>query len=1266
MKKITLLLKRMCLLIVAILLAGAGFSQTLTNEKDTVTWVFDAGTADQAATYYDGTYFKPESVTLGSNLSYNGTETGSESGYTFTKFTPTAKNGSATADDIVSFNVTPSTGLTFTPTHIYFNCERFGTGGGLIDVVWKTSDGTETTIATGIKPERKGDDDGADEVDTYVIDEDVSGLGISASDDVSLQIYIYSLDNGRNVGLANIQISGVLNGTVIDIPTYSVGTSASPEAGGSVDSDNASTVDSLTVVSLTAIPAFGYEFTKWQDGTGADQSTDNPLSVKVISDTNLVAVFSEVTTYSLDVTVDGGANDYMVSASPNENSMAYEDGDVVTLTAASNDIMTFDSWSTGATDASIDVTMDADQSITAYYTAESYIVGWDFYVTGSSNRAPAFTSTSENDASALICRTAAGATSSWLDKSEEKAGGYEGQSAAVNWNDTTDRYYFQINFNAARFGDIVVSADLLCNYNAFSTYYCEYSLDNSTWTSLGTYTLSERKVWYNNTFTLPSDADNASNVYVRWIPDYSSAKIGTPSTNDGIAISDIYVTGTENVSSSLVAYWKFDEGADTLSADEFGTSDGGLINSLPESIWVDGYIGKALDFTQRNTDDTTLFFNVDYNETLAFDSASSFSFSVIVKSDLTSGSQTILGEGIPFAVSEDWIHLGSKDNTLRFTLYDGSQCPLAADIPDDIAANEWMHIVVVYNGDTKLMEIYLNGELLGSMTSTLTGNFASTTGFYVGAIPGNSSYYFFSHQFQGLIDETQAYNTALSAEEVEELAINYGFKEKNEPSAYYTFDEVLYDTLYDEVGFSDGMIEDSIDFVEGYVGNAITFDSIDDGTSHIVVPHTDSLNLNGCFTISGVVRCDDMSGSDQFFFYKGHNSAATEFTVGGADYTSEGYWIALGFKANSIRFFADDNATNLNFEYDASERPVEGEWVHIVGVRDTANNVMQLYLNGVMVEEIEDVRTAQIDNDLPLIIGNHPVNANPFIGAIDEIQVFKKALSADDIADMASGYGLEFPYKDNSDMGTLTINDESQFILGGQTSYSYDVAYGAEVPTVVATASDTDASVEYDVASDLTDSTKITITAENGVDATVYWVVFNVEDPSTDASLSDISVNVGTLTPSFVTTTKDYTDTVPNATSTVTVTATPTHSGATTSGDGEITLSSSETEVSIVVTAQDGSTTDTYTVTIVKSTVGFEDAVFNNTIAYFNADELIIKASVELTKVELFDISGRAVLAENVYSDEVSINVSGYGLKSSAYFVRLYTDNNVKTIKLVK
>lgn len=528
-------------------------SQTV-DESTTITWQFDTGTKGQTATYSETTsdYFKPDYVNIGTDLTYEGIETGEESGFIFTKFGTKIKNSNPSDNDYVSFNISPVKGLKFKPTEINFNCERFGTSGGLIDVIWKSSDGTLTSLKTGIKPDRKFDNKYADAV--YEVNIDISSLTISESDSLSSLIFhIYSYDPGKTVGIANIKITGNVTGTIINVTNYILNKSVSPENAGDITSDPfGNEFEVGTEVTLTANKSFGYEFSHWADGSDQEVSTDNPFTFTLSSDTNLKAVFNALNTYSLTANTDGGANDYMLTYSPEgtmvDGARMYEEGTNVTITAKGNPILTFTNWGNGETSTDLTVSMTEDKEVTAYYSAIDYIVGWDFYLPGNQGRVADFYSTDDNQTAALILRDADGNVTSWLDKSTVAAGGYEAaEGAAVNWNNISDKYYYQISFNASDYKNIIVSADMLYNFNAYSVQRCEYSLDGTNFTLLGTFTMNAEKTLFYRELTLPNIADNAEMVYIRWIPDYSSSIVGTSVPNDGTCISSIYVTGTEEI-----------------------------------------------------------------------------------------------------------------------------------------------------------------------------------------------------------------------------------------------------------------------------------------------------------------------------------------------------------------------------------------------------------------------------------------------------------------------------------------------------------------------------------------------------------------------------------------------------------------------------------------------------------------------------------------------------------------------------------------------
>jgi hypothetical protein len=483
-------LRALWLVLTCLLMASNTWAGTNLTASTVVTWPFNLGTAGQTATFSTGTdkLFSVNWVDKGSNLTLKDKATSTYptgAPVTYTRFQPAAQSASVDATNLVSFNLRPATGLSFVPTSISFDCMRYGTDGGNIDVAWKSSNGTITTLGTALKPNRDNNQAGGLHV-TY----DLSTLSIPAStSDCGLYIYIYNFGNTKQAGLANVIVNGNLSGDTISVTKYSFTTSVLPATGGTVACvPVGTTFDAGTPLTVTATRSFGHQFKEWRNAsTDAVVSTANPYTFTLNANTALKAVFDTIYTFALNLTTTG-APSYMVAVSPaatvqNGQNM-YESGTTVTLTASNNPITTFTNWSTGETNATKTLSMTQDQTISASFSSVDYIVGWDLYKSGGSSRPADFYSSTDNQTAALILRKADGTVNSWLDKSMVAAGGYYNRGAAVNWKPVADQYYYQISFNATDFTDIKVAAGLLYNYNAYTVQKCEYSLDGTSFTQL--------------------------------------------------------------------------------------------------------------------------------------------------------------------------------------------------------------------------------------------------------------------------------------------------------------------------------------------------------------------------------------------------------------------------------------------------------------------------------------------------------------------------------------------------------------------------------------------------------------------------------------------------------------------------------------------------------------------------------------------------------------------------------------------------------------
>jgi len=175
----------------------------------TVTWPFDLGTANQVATFSEGAaaYFTANTTALGSNLSYKEAKVYLDT--TYTSIQPLVQSSVPGDIDKVSFNLTLASGKSFSPTKISFNCRRMVTNGGLMNVVWKSSESKADTLARAVIPRRNSAT--SEPLGVNSVSYDLTALNIPATTkDCSLEIFLYNLGNTKQIGLSKIEIEGTI------------------------------------------------------------------------------------------------------------------------------------------------------------------------------------------------------------------------------------------------------------------------------------------------------------------------------------------------------------------------------------------------------------------------------------------------------------------------------------------------------------------------------------------------------------------------------------------------------------------------------------------------------------------------------------------------------------------------------------------------------------------------------------------------------------------------------------------------------------------------------------------------------------------------------------------------------------------------------------------------------------------------------------------------------------------------------------------------
>ncbi len=194
----------------------------------------------------------------------------------------------------------------------------------------------------------------------------------------------------------------------------------------------------------------------------------------------------------------------------------------------------------------------------------------------------------------------------------------------------------------------------------------------------------------------------------------------------------------------------------------------------------------------------------------------------------------------------------------------------------------------------------------------------------------------------------------------------------------------------------------------------------------------------------------------------------------------------------------------------------------------------------------------------------------------------------------------------NNNLSALTVTPGtlSPAFDSNQLTYTMDVAFDIASVLVTATKADANAVISGDLPNEgratipldgpgTSKTISIIVTAQNG-DRKTYTITINRLAPSTDSTLSNLTVSAGSLVPIFAPGTPNYSVDVSAANETITVSATKSDRNAVMSASGSVIAAAgipagqvtvplglgTSTPVAITITAQDGISTKIYTITV--------------------------------------------------------------------------------------
>ncbi len=354
----------------------------------------------------------------------------------------------------------------------------------------------------------------------------------------------------------------------------------------------------------------------------------------------------------------------------------------------------------------------------------------------------------------------------------------------------------------------------------------------------------------------------------------------------------------------------------------------------------------------------------------------------------------------------------------------------AADINDGatVSINKWYHVVQVKNGDNGYL--YINGAPDGTTKTGLSArNLTHNADWCIGRQCKGTSFW-----VDGYIDEVRIYNRALTAEEVAGLyngTKSYHIEIKTTPTlgglndtpaptatdetglvGYWKMDDLTNGNTTDSSGQGNSGVVTGATFNSGRWNKGYSFDGSNDYIYAVNSPSFNSFGVNP-FTISAWFKTSSLGYSTIIDNkYAGTNNAGYNFFIntGSSQIT---FRIANGTTADNT----GGSTANIN----------DNKWHFVTGTKN--NTGIYMYIDGVIDKtSVASVySTYNVTNTQALYFGAYAGvagNGN-FNGTIDEVRIYNRSLSADEVKELYLSKGLVGYWKMDADQKNSTSTFDS-------------------------------------------------------------------------------------------------------------------------------------------------------------------------------------------------------------------------------------------------
>lgn len=206
---------------------------------------------------------------------------------------------------------------------------------------------------------------------------------------------------------------------------------------------------------------------------------------------------------------------------------------------------------------------------------------------------------------------------------------------------------------------------------------------------------------------------------------------------------------------------------------------------------------------------------------------------------------------------------------------------------------------------------------------------------------------------------------------------------------HWTFDDGKGAVARDASGRgNDGAVKGGAKWTKGVIGGALEFDGRDD---FVAIPNEEAFDIAGNVTVSAWIRVESFTKSWQAIVTKGDRS----------------WRLHRAGATRSVGFACTDLSRNEIGDLFGERNVADGHWRHVAGVLD--KNKIAIYVDGALDASAESSPKITVNGYSVLIGANDQSKGRLFKGLIDDVRIYDRALSVDEIRALVKAGGVEAP-----------------------------------------------------------------------------------------------------------------------------------------------------------------------------------------------------------------------------------------------------------------